>query len=162
VVDLGDLSRDSWSLLPGGGDFIAEMHTRKYDVLTYARSSNEAEDITLFDRKKHRNIALYPSKQKLATHGRPYNEDDLVDDYDIDVSSIPDRQWIEGRTRIFLKVRSYVLNNITLRLADSLVVQSIVSNELGRLFGVRIKNQNTIIINLPSTVTKDSMLTLTI
>jgi hypothetical protein len=166
VVDLGDLSRDSWSLLPAGGDFIAELHTRKYDTLTYARSSSEAEDITLFDRKKHRNIALYPSKQKLASHGRSYNEDDLVDydvlDYDIDVASIPERQWIEGRTRIFLKVRAYVLNNITLKLADSLVVQSIVSNELGRLFGVRIKNQNTIIVNLPATVLRDSTLTLTI
>ena len=36
VIDLGDLSRDNWSLLPGAGDFIAELHTRKYDTLTYA------------------------------------------------------------------------------------------------------------------------------
>jgi hypothetical protein len=142
------------------------MHTRRYDTLTYARSSAEAEDITLFDRKRHRNIALYPSKDKLAARGRFYNEDDLVDydvlDYDIDVTSLPDRHWIEGRTRIFLKVRSFVLNNVTLKLADPLVVHSVVSSEFGRLFAVRVKNQNTVIVNLPAAMTRDSTLTLMI
>lgn len=164
VIDLGDLSREPWSLLPGPSDFLAEVHTRRYDTLTYARSSNEAEDITLFDRKRHRNISLYASKQKLASRGRFYNEDDLVDydviDYDVDVTSLPDRQWIEGRTRIFLKTRAYILNTITLKLADSLVVQSVVSNEFGRLFGIRVKNQNTLVVNLPSTVLKDTTITL--
>ena len=166
VIDLGDLSRDTWSLLPGSSDFLAEMHTRRFDTLTYARSGTEAEDITVFDRKKHRNISIYPSKTKIATHGRFYNEDDLVDydvlDYDIDVSATPERQWIEGRTRIYLKVRAYALNTITLKLAEPLVVHSIVSNELGRLFGVRIKNQNTVIVSLPATITRDSTLTLTV
>jgi hypothetical protein len=164
IVDLGDLSRDPWSLLPGAGDFLAEMHTRRYDTLTYARSASEAEDITLFDRKRHRNISIYQSKEKLAAQGRFYNEDDLVDydvlDYDIDVNAIPDRHWIDGRTRIFLKVRAFGLNNVTLKLADPLVVQSVVSNEFGRLFAVRVKNQNTVIVNLPSMVTRDSTLTL--
>src|SRR5204863_519274 len=27
-IDLADLSRESWSLLPGTGDFLAEIHTR--------------------------------------------------------------------------------------------------------------------------------------
>jgi Peptidase family M1 domain len=166
IIDLGDLSRDPWSLLPGPSDFLAEIKTRRYDTITYARSAQEAEDITVFDRKRHRNIALYASKQKLATRGRFYNEDDLVDydviDYDIDVASIPERQWIEGRTRIYLKTRAYVLNTITLKLADSLVVQSIVSNEFGRLFGIRVKNQNTLVVNLPSTVLKDTTLTLNV
>ena len=53
-----------------------------------------------------------PSKQKLATRGRFYNEDDLVDydvlDYDIDVAASPDRQWIDGRATLRIKVRSYV------------------------------------------------------
>jgi hypothetical protein len=166
IVDLGDLSRDPWTLLPGPTDFLAEMHTRKFDTLTYARSGTEAEDITVFDRKRHRNISIYPSKVKLATRGRFYNEDDLVDydvlDYDIDVASYPERQWIEGRARLFVKVRSFVMNTITLKLAEPLAVQSIVSSELGRLFGVRIKNQNTFIVNLPAALMKDSTLTLTV
>ena len=48
------------------GDFLAEVRTRRFDTLTYARSASEAEDITLFDRKRHRNISIYPSKRKLA------------------------------------------------------------------------------------------------
>ena len=49
----------------------------------------EPEDISLFDRRRHKNIAIYASREKLASRGRFYNEDDLapfdVLDYDIDV-----------------------------------------------------------------------------
>jgi hypothetical protein len=167
VIDLGDLSRDAWTLLPSSGDFLAELRTRRFDTLTYARSSAEAEDITLFDRKRHKNIALYPSQEKMVRRGQAsYNEDDLVDydvlDYEIEVAATPERQWIDGRARMRLKVRSYVLGTLMLRLADPLIVQSIVSYEYGRLFGIRVKNQNTLVVNLPTTLTRDSVLTLTI
>ena len=122
VIDLGDLSRDPWTLLPGQGDFLAEMRTRRFDTLTYARSGTEAEDITLFDRKRHHNIAIYASKVKLAQRGPTYNEDDLVDydilDYDIDVAATPDRMWIDGRAQIRLKIRSYIVGTLTFRLAE--------------------------------------------
>jgi len=49
-----------------------------------------------------------------------------------------------------------------MRLAESLVVQSIVSYEHGRLFGIRVKNQNTIVVNLPTTLARDAELTLTV
>jgi hypothetical protein len=166
VIDLGDLSREAWTLLPGQGDFLAEIHTRRFDTLTYARSGTEAEDITLFDRKRHHNIALYPSKVKLAQRGPFYNEDDLVDydvlDYDLDVAATPDRLWIDGRARLHLRVTAFVLGTLTLRLADPLTVQSIVSYEYGRLFGIRVKNQNTIVVNLPAPLGRGSELTLTI
>jgi peptidase M1-like protein len=166
VIDLGDLSRDAWSLLPGAGDFVAEMRTRKYDTLTYAKSSAEAEDITLFDRKRHHNIALYPSKAKVAARGRFYNEDELVDydilHYDVDVAASPERHWIDGKATLRIRVRAYALGTLTLRLADPLVVQSIVSYEYGRLFGIRVKNQNTLVVNLPTAVSRDSDVTLTI
>jgi hypothetical protein len=166
VIDLGDLSREPWTLLPGQGDFLAEMRTRRFDTLTYAKSGTEAEDITLFDRKHHHNIALYSSKEKLAQRGPFYNEDDLVDydvlDYDIDVAATPERQWIDGRVQVHLKVRSFVLGTLTFRLADSLVVQSIVSYQYGRLFGIRVKNQNTLVVNLPTPLSRDNELNLTI
>jgi len=166
VIDLGDLSREAWSLLPGQGDLVAEVRTRKHGTLTYAKSGAEAEDITLFDRKHHHNISLYASREKLARRGPFYNEDELVDydvlHYDIDVAASPDRSWIDGKTTLRLKVRSYVLGTLTLRLADSLVVQSIVSYEYGRLFGIRVKNQNTLVVNLPTAVARDSELTITI
>ena len=166
VIDLGDLSRDPWSLLPGSGDFLAEVHTRRFDTLTYAKSASEAEDITVFDRKRHHNISIYPSKRKIANRGRFYNEDELVDydilDYDIDVAITPDRQWLDGRVRLRLKVRALALGSLTMRLAESLIVQSIVSYEHGRLFGVRVKNQNTIVVNLPTMLQRDAEMTLTV
>jgi Peptidase family M1 domain len=166
VLDLGDLSRDAWSLLPGAGDFLAEIHTRRFDTLTYARSGSEAEDISLFDRRRHRNIAIYASKQRMAARGRSYNEDDSVDydilDYDLDVVVTPERQFIEGRARVTLKARSYMLGTLTMKLADSLTVQSIVSSEYGRLFGIRVKNQNSVVINLPASIPRDKLLTLTV
>ena len=55
-----------------------------------------------------------------------------------------------------------MLGTLTLRLADSLVVQSIVSYQYGRLFGIRIKNQNTLVVNLPQPLPRDSEMTLTI
>jgi hypothetical protein len=98
TVDLADLTRESWTLLPGDEDFLAEIRTRRFDTLTYARSASEPEDISLFERRRHKTIALYPSKEKLASRGRFYNEDDLapfdVLDYDIDVTALPDREWI--------------------------------------------------------------------
>ena len=166
VLDLGDLSRDAWSLLPAPGDFLAEIHTRRYDTLTYARSGGEAEDITLFDRKHHRNISIYPSKQRLASRGRFYTEDESADydvlDYDVDVAVTPDRQWIDGRARLTLRVRAYSLATMTLKLADSLAVQSIVSREQGRLFGIRVRNQNSVVVSLPSSVARDSIMSLTV
>src|SRR5437867_5315891 len=166
TLDLADLSRDTWSLLPGGGDFVADIRTRRFGTLTYARSGSEAEDITLFDRKRHRNIALYASEQKLARRGPFYNEDDLADydvlDYDIDVAVAPERLFLEGRARIRVKVRSALLGTITLRLADSLGVRSIVSDRFGRLFAVRVRNQNSLVVNLPTPVARDTVLSFTI
>ena len=166
VLDLGDLSRDSWSLLPGPGDFLAEVKTRRFDTLTYARSGGEAEDISLFDRKRHRNISIYASKQRTALRGRFFNEDEQADydilDYQIEAAFSPDRQWIDGRARLRIKVRAYMLGTLTLKLADPLVVQSISSTEYGRLFGIRVKNQNSIVINLPVAAPRDKELTLTV
>ena len=35
-LDLSDLSREVWSLLPQPGDFVAEVRTRRFDAITYA------------------------------------------------------------------------------------------------------------------------------
>jgi hypothetical protein len=166
AVDMGDLSRDLWSLVPAAGDFLAEIRTPRYDTLTYALSTGEPEDVSFFDRKRHRNIAVYASRRALARHGPSYSEDDSatydVLGYDLDVAVSPDRQWIEGRARVQLRVRAPALSSLTLRLADSLAVQSIVSAEFGRLFAVRVRNQSSIIVNLPSSVLRDEELLLTV
>jgi hypothetical protein len=60
-LDLRDLSRERWSLIPTIGDLLAEVRTRRLGSLTYARSTKDAEDISLFDRRRRRNIAVYAS-----------------------------------------------------------------------------------------------------
>jgi hypothetical protein len=166
VLDLSDLSRETWSLLPQPGDFVAEVSTRRFDNLTYARSSGEAEDVTVFQRERKRNIAAYASEQKLASRGRFFDEDDLVDydvlDYQIDASFYPDRQWMEGRTRMRLRAKSHSIGVLTLRFADSLNVSSVMSDEFGRLLFLRVRNQNSVLVNLPSPVARDFPMTLTI
>lgn len=165
-LDLSDLSRDVWSLLPQPGDFVAEVRTRRFDALTYARSSGEPEDVSVFQRARRRNISAYASEQKLASRGRFYDEDDLIDydvtDYDVDAQFFPEREWMEGRTRIKLRVKSHALGVLTLRFADTLNVSSVTSDEFGRLLFLRVRNQNSVLVNLPSPVARDFPLTLTI
>ncbi len=166
VLELGDMSREAWSLLPASGDFLAETRTRRFDTLTYARSRSEAEDISLFDRRRQRNISVYPSADKLASRGRFYDEDALapydVIDYDLDLAVQPERLWLEGRAQMRIKVRTALAGQITLKLAESLVIHSVVSDRLGRLFTLRAKGQNTVLVNLPVSVMRDEELTLTI
>ena len=165
-LDLSDLSRETWSLLPQLGDFVAEVKTRRFDDLTYARSSGEAEDVTMFQRARKRNIAAYASEQKLQSRGRFFDEDDNVDydvlDYDIDAAFYPEREWMEGRTRIKLRIKSHGIGVLTMRFAESLNVSSVTSDEFGRLLFIRVRNQNSVLVNLPSPVARDFPMTLTI
>jgi len=159
-LDLTDLSRERWSLIPTSGDLIAEVRTRRLGSLTYARSSKDAEDITLFDRRRRRNIAIYASQQKLASRGRFYSEDDFVEydvlRNDIDAAFTPDRHWVDGNARIKVKIRAYALTALTLRLAEQLVVRSVVSSEYGRLLHLRVVGQNSVIVNFPTSVPRDT------
>jgi hypothetical protein len=166
-LDLSDLSRDTWSLIPGGGDLVAEVRTRKHNVLTYARANGEAEDITLFDRENRRNIAVYPSASRMqARGGRAYNEDLLVDydvtDYYVEASYQPDRAWLSGLARLHLRVRAFALGTLTLRLSEPLVVRSVQSDRFGRLLSIRVRDQNNVLVSLPKPVSRDESMTLTI
>ncbi len=164
-IDLRDLSRDRWSLVPTSGDLIVEVRTRRLGSLTYARSMKDAEDISLFERKRRRNIAVYASRQKLSTRGRFYGEDELVE-YDVlrhelDVGFSPDRLWVEGVSTIKVRIRSVALSSITLRLADALTVRD-VSSDQGRLLYLRVIGQNSMIVNFPTSLRRDAELTLRI
>jgi hypothetical protein len=165
-LDLTDLSRERWSLIPSAGDLIAEVRTRRHGSLTYTRSSKDAEDISLFDRRRRRNLAVYASAEKLASRGRFYSEDQSaeydVQRYDVDVAFSPERLWIDGNVQMTLKVRAYILTSVTLRLAEPLVVRSITSPQLGRLLHLRVVGQNSVIVNLPATVSRDTELTLNV
>jgi hypothetical protein len=166
ALDFGEMTSEPWTLLSPRGDFLAEIQTRRYDTLTYVRSRAEPEDVSLFDRARQRNIAVYASVEKLASRGRFYHEDELaaydVLDYEIDlaVAARPERQFLDGVATLRLRVRSAAVNQISLRLAESLAVHSVVSPEFGRLFSVRVRNQNTVIVTLPAPVARDTELSL--
>jgi hypothetical protein len=165
-LDLTDLSRDRWSLVPSSGDLIVEVRTRRFGALTYARSGNEAEDITVFDRRRRRNISLYASAAKMASRGRYYSEDDLVDydvlAYDIDATLSPDRYWLNGTATLRIRVRSGAMTTMTLKLAEALSVRGVYSPGAGRLLHLRVVNQNNLIVNLPYAMFKDNEFTLSV
>jgi hypothetical protein len=165
-VDLQDLSRDAWHLLPQPDDFLADIDTRRYDTITFSRSSAQAEDVSLFRRRDQRTIVLYPSVAKLAARGRFYSDDAVRDvdvvDYNIDATIHPERRTVQARARLAMRIRATYLSTLTLRLAEPLTVDAVTSVEYGRLLHLRLRSQNTILINLPRSVSQDTDLTLVI
>ena len=166
TLDLRDLSRDPWHLLPQPGEVLAEIRTRRHGALTYSRALTQAEDVTLFDRDRRRTISLYASPERIALRGTSYNEDDFRDydvlDYNIEATVSPEREFIEGRARIRLRVRTAGLSTLTLRLADALAVTGLASVEHGRLLHLRIRNQNSVIVSLPVALDRDTEVTLVV
>jgi hypothetical protein len=159
-IDLNDLSTAQWSLVPASGDFVAEIATRKYGALTYARSGSEPEDISFFDRRRRRNIAVYASPERLATRGRFFSEDDQVDydvtNYRIEASFSPERLWLDGTATLSVHARKALAGTMMLHLAEPLVVRSITSPQLGRLLHLRIVGQNNVLVGLPGLVPPDA------
>ena len=155
-IDLNDLSTSQWSLVPTHGDFVAEIATGKFGGLTYARSTNEPEDISFFDRRRRRNIAVYTSADRLSSRGRFFSEDERLDyditHYEVDAAFSPERLWLDGIVKLSIHARETLAATMTIRLADSLVVRSIASPQFGRLLHLRVVGQNNVLIGLPGTV----------
>jgi hypothetical protein len=163
-LDLADLSRDRWSLVPQPGDVIAEIRTRRFGDLTYARAQSDAEDVSFFDRRRRKNIAIYASQDKLASRGRFYSEDDLLDydvlSYELETDFSPERLWLDGRASLSLRMLAPVSSSITLRIAETLVVRSVSASGFGRLMHLRVVGQNAVIVNFPVAVGRGTPLTL--
>jgi hypothetical protein len=166
LVDLQDLTPHDWHLLPPAGDFLAEVRTGRFDTLTYSLASERAEDVGLFHRDSGRTISIYPSAAKLAARGRFYSDDAFreydVIDYDIEAVIDPDRQVIQSRARMQIRVRTTSLAAVKLRLADSLRVTGVTSLEYGRLLHFRMRSEDLLLVNLPRVLLQDSDLTLVI
>jgi hypothetical protein len=165
-IDLADLSRDRWSLTPVQGDIIAELRTRRFGVLTYARSASEPEDVTVFDRKRRRNISVYTSAEKLAQRGRFYSEDDRLDydilEYNLDLQMNPERAWVEGTARLKVRIRADSTTSLTLKLAETATVRGVYSPDYGRLLHLRVVGQNSLIVNLPAVIDRGTELLLNV
>jgi hypothetical protein len=164
-LDLADLSRDKWSVVPKPGDLVTEIHADNAH-LTYMRSASDPEDIRFFDRTRQRTISIYASKQKLASRGPFFSEDDQIDydilHYNIDASFDPEREWIDSRARMFLVAKRSPISTLTLTLNDSLTLRSVVSRKFGYLMALRVTGQNDIVINLPEPLQPNTILDLDI
>jgi hypothetical protein len=165
-VDLADLSPEFWSLIPSFGDFLAEVRTRRFGTLTYTRSSNDPEDISVFNRTRHRNISIYASKARLETRGPFFHEDDEqpfdVLDYNVDASLSPQRRWFDARARLRVRVRAAGgASSMNLKLAATVTVRSVAS-ESGPLLFLRVRNQDSLVVNLPGPLASGSVFTVTI
>ena len=166
-IDLGDLSREPWSLLPRPGRFPrrdAHAPLRHADLRALRHRSRKTSrcsiaSATTTSRSTRR-------RRSWRSAGRSTTKTTSSTTTSSTTTSTSRRRRTgsgsTGARSIRLKVRSPVLGTLTFRLADSLVVQSIVSDQFGRLFGIRVKNQNTLVVNLPTPLTRDSELTLTI
>jgi hypothetical protein len=162
-IDLADLSRERWSVIPKFGDLVVEMNTNRAHI-TYMKSANDAEDIRFIDRTRSRTISIYPSKQKLATRGPFFSEDDVVDfdivNYDIEASFDPRREWIDGKATLLLTARRDPISSLVLTLAEPLTVRSVTSARHGYLMALRVSGQDDIIINLPEPLRPHELLDL--
>ena len=122
--------------------------------------------LPIFSRQRERTISLYPSTAKLAAQGRFFTDDSLLEydilDANVEAQVVPDRHFIQGRARLQLRIRAGGTSTLTLRLAEPLEVSSVVSLEFGRLLHLRVRSQNTIIVNLPTTLVQDTDVTLVI
>jgi Peptidase family M1 domain len=162
-LDLADLSREKWSVIPKEGDLVTEIQADKTH-LTYMHSGADPEDIRFFDRTHQRTISIYSSRQKLATRGPFFSEDDQIDydilNYNIEASFDPDREWIDGRARVFLVAKKEPLSTLILSLAEPLVIRSVTSRKFGYLMALRVRGQNDVIINLPEPLNPNTVLDL--
>jgi len=165
-LDLGDLSREPWYVLPPRGDFLAELHTRGRGHLTYARSFTDPEDVSLFERARGRDIARYASIEKEQIRGVSYNEDALneitVLDYDIDATIDPEREFIDARARLKVRVQSAGVSTLSIKLAEPLVVTGAVSPQFGPLVHLRVRGRETVLLNLPVPVLRGTEIVLSI
>jgi hypothetical protein len=162
-LELADLSGDKWSVLPKFGDLVAEMQADRTH-LTYMKSVSDPEDIRFFDRTRGRTIAIYASKEKLATRGPFFSEEDHADfdivHYDIDASFDPRREWVDGKATLMVTPRRGSISSLILSLAEPLTVRSVTSRRLGYLMALRVSGQEDIIINLPQPLKPDELLDL--
>ena len=168
TVDLSNVSERSWWLTPTAGHFQAEVSTRQFGVLTFAQAQNQPEDVTLYQREPlYTVISRYPSARQRAVQGKYYDDQDSVPydilDYDIVASFEPagviqeslraraelEGCWIEGTTRLAVRVTGVNFSNLALQLANDLNVHSVTSREFGPLLFFRMGGPNNLVISLP-------------
>ena len=152
-IALGDLSSERWTLLPGSGDTIVDMQTRRFKWLTYSRATQQHEDVALFDRDNRKNISVYASPAKIATRGRFYSEDEDraydVEHYTLNVRFDPEKLTVSGTATVSVTLLRHDLESLTFKLAEPLALTSVAEATYGRLLQLRVVGQDAFIVSLP-------------
>ncbi|HEY6546791.1 MAG TPA: hypothetical protein VI589_02760, partial [Vicinamibacteria bacterium] len=156
-----NLPRSPWWLLPAVSDASVTFETRRRGELTFAVSSSEAEDLSLFDRAKRRQICLYASGGRLPRYseddGRPF---DLLH-FDLRARFEPARRLLAGEATLTLKML-LPATTVRLRLDDDFRVESVTSAEGGRHLFFRVRGQNSMMISLGSLAREQRDVVLTV
>jgi hypothetical protein len=163
-IDLREVGQRGWSFEPHPGHVVVEFKAGGLGWLTYARSPNEFEDVTLFKRASGKLISSYASAERLATRGKFYSDNAnatyRVEHYDLDVAFDPMARTLRGHASLRLRVLADAISSLTIRLHDDLAVSSVTAPGAERLLAVRLTGQNRLLINLPGPVPHDAVVAL--
>ena len=181
TVDMAELSDRTWWLNPAVSQFQADVVTRRRGILTFIESEGQHENIVLYQRSPEFTIvSLYPSARHRAESGTYFDLQDTtafdVLDYDILASFDPagvqqeslraraqlEGCWIDGTTRLALRVANRGMTTFSLQLDDALHVSSVRSQELGPLSFFRLTGRSTVVIQLPSSLPVDTEFSVTV
>ena len=158
-INLGDLDAEPWSLTPASGSLFVDFNAPRRGWLSYSRSPNLEDDVSLVDRERRRQISLYSSatgpRLVVASGADPFD----VAHTDVDVSFEPERLWLSGRASLTLRMRQDA-SAFQLRLAETLVVSSVSSPELGRVLPLHPSGQDSLLVGLPVTVPAGAVVTI--
>ena len=141
------LPRSPWWLLPSLGDAVVTFETARRGTLTFGVAGSDAEDLTLFDRRKRLQICMYPS----AGRSTRYSEDDAraldVLAHDLRVRFDPGALSISGEDTLRLRLLSSA-STLRLRLHDSFRVISVTSPRGGSHLFFRVRDQGSLVVSL--------------
>ena len=142
------MSRDIWSILPQPADMVAEVRTRRYRTLTYARrrARPRTSPSSAGAQAQHRDLRLAAEAgQPGATTTRTTCAENDVLDYDIEIDVSPSASgW--SAARVMQAAVKALAGALTLTLGDTYTISSVTSKELGRLLFLRVRNQNLVVV----------------
>jgi hypothetical protein len=153
--------RSPWWLFPALGDASVVFSTRRHGTLTYTLSTGEPESVSLFDRARRRQICLYPRDGGSTQYDEDAGRDADILSHEIDVRFEPSRQALAGQD--LLRVRMLQPQaTLRLRLAETLEVESVTSEEAGRHMFFRVRGYDSLMVSLGPLAGRIGELSLTV
>jgi hypothetical protein len=146
VLD-AELPGSPWWLLPSLGDALVTFDVRGHGVLTFTLSRGEPEAISLFDRRRRRQICLYPEQGQPARYDEDESRGADVLSHELSVRFDPERDFLAAEDTLHVRLLAPALT-LRLRLDDRLRVESVRSPEGGEHLFFRVRNQNALMVSL--------------